>query len=234
MQRMKRNSWLILISIFLFSCGNESVSKKKEDNSTLKKETTEENLSLEKSVNDSIFKSGDIIFQTTLGNQSDLVSIATQSPFSHCGMIIQSDTNYFVLEANGQVKTTPLSDWKKQGKDERFVVMRFKDRNKYDSKDNADKARKTTQKFMGRPYDSKFLWGDDEIYCSELVWKFYKETIDVELCTPKKLSDFDLTNENVKAELVKRYGKNIPLDETIVAPSDIAASDKLEMIYSNY
>jgi uncharacterized protein YycO len=90
------------------------------------------------------------------------------------------------------------------------------------------------QKYLGRPYDILFSWTDDKLYCSELVWKIYNETADLELCPLKKLKEYDLTDDAVKKELTKRYGNKIPLEELMVSPADIAASNQLEMIYSNY
>ena len=32
-----------------------------------------------------------------------------------------------------------------------------------------------------KDYDLYFEWSDDKIYCSELVWKIYKNGADIEL-----------------------------------------------------
>ena len=83
---------------------------------------------------------------------------------------------------------------------------------------------------VGKKYDIYFGWSDERIYCSELVWKIYNEALGIEIGPLKKMKDFDLTHERVKEIMEKRYGKNIPLDETVVSPGDIFDSDKLVTI----
>jgi uncharacterized protein YycO len=178
--------------------------------------------------------SGDIILQSSFGNQSDLISIVTQSPFTHCGIILNQNGNLSVIEANGSVRLVPFKDWVTNGKDSKYVVMRFKNLPDMNSKENVSRSKMATQKFLNKPYDSKFMWSDDKIYCSELVWKLYMEGAGLEICPLKKLKDYDLTDASVQTELKKRYGNDIPLEEPMVAPADIASSDKLTMIFSNY
>lgn len=234
---MKKSSFILLIILFIVSCSSEK--EKKEDSKAKPeiesgKDTIAESIPLEKSANDTNFISGDVIFQTSLGHQSDLVSIVTQSPFSHCGIILQDQNGYQVLEANGTVKKTPLQEWIQNGKDGKYVVMRFKYEANYQSKEYRAKAIKAISEQLNKPYDSKFLWKDDQMYCSELVWKLYVQTTDRELCPLKKLKEYDLSSDEVKKELTKRYGQNIPLEEKMVSPADLAASEDLNMIFSNY
>ncbi len=74
------------------------------------------------------------------------------------------------------------------------------------------------KQFMGKDYDGTFEWSDDRIYCSELVWKIYKTGAGIEVGKLKKLRDFDLSSEAVKAKLKEHYGNNIPLDEPVISP----------------
>ena len=46
-------------------------------------------------------------------------------------------------------------------------------------------------------------------------------------------SDFDLTNEIVKAKMQERYGENIPMDEKVISPAAMFNSDKLITVKSN-
>ena len=88
--------------------------------------------------------------------------------------------------------------------------------------------------FLNKDYDLYFEWSDSKIYCSELVWKIYKNAANIELCKLEKLKDFNLSNPKVKAILHKRYGNKIPLNEDVIAPSQLANSDKLEIVFDNY
>lgn len=174
------------------------------------------------------FKEGDIIFHTSLSQQSKAIQLATHSKFSHCGVIIKNDNKFYVLEAVEPVKLTEVSKWINRGKDKRYVVKRLKN---IDAISNADisKAKQFGISLLGKHYDSDFNWSNDEIYCSELVWKIY-DKMGIQLSKPKQLKDFDLSNEIVQNKLKERYGKEIPYNEFVVSPEDIFISDKLETV----
>jgi uncharacterized protein YycO len=235
---MKKNNLLLFIPFLLFACGSEKEKSEKENVSSETKEISSDTIKSEenlvKAENDTNFVTGDVILQTSFGHQSDLVTLVTQSPFSHCGIIINQNGNKFVLEASGTVQRTPLKQWIADGKDSKYIVMRIKNMQILNDNQTSEKGKKVMQKYLGRPYDILFSWTDDKLYCSELVWKIYNETADLELCPLKKLKEYDLTDDAVKKELTKRYGNKIPLEELMVSPADIAASNQLEMIYSNY
>ena len=53
----------------------------------------------EKNVQNTTFQNGDIIFQTSESKQCEAVRIATNSKFSHCGIIFIEDAKTYVYEA---------------------------------------------------------------------------------------------------------------------------------------
>jgi len=57
---------------------------------------------------------------------------------------------------------------------------------------------KQGEKVKGLNYDLAFNWSDEEWYCSELVYKMYKNVFKIELAQPKALKTFDLSNPAVK------------------------------------
>jgi len=87
-----------------------------------------------------------------------------------------------------------------------------------------------SKSFAGKPYDFYFGWSDDKIYCSELVWKIYKEAFNVEIGNLQRLRDFDLSSEKVKQKLRERYQKQIPLDEKVISPAAIFEAANLRTI----
>ncbi len=89
------------------------------------------------------------------------------------------------------------------------------------------------EKFKGKNYDIYFEWSNDKIYCSELVWKIYKEAAGIEIGKLEKLSDFDLNSGVVKQIMKKRYGDNIPMNEKVISPAAMFNSEKLETIFKN-
>src|SRR5690606_9405764 len=95
------------------------------------------------------------------------------------------------------------------------------------------KMKKGGQQFNGKNYDLYFEWSDDRIYCSELIWKIYKEATGLEIGKLEKLKDFDLSYAPVKAKMKERYGKNIPMEETVISPASMFDSELLETVRSN-
>lgn len=175
-------------------------------------------------------KNGDIVFQTTESSQCKAVQLATHSPYSHCGIIYIEGDKVMVYEAVQPVKLTPLKEWVKHGKNGKYVAKRLKNASSVLTPEVMAKMKKAGDQYKNKNYDIYFGWSDDLIYCSELVWKIYKEGAGIEVGKPKKLKDFDLTSAPVKAKLQERYGNSIPYEETVVAPSDIFDSELLETV----
>jgi hypothetical protein len=90
------------------------------------------------------------------------------------------------------------------------------------------------KQFLGKEYDAYFEWTDNRIYCSELVWKIYKNGAGIELSKLKQLKDFNLNDERVQKILKERYGNEVPLEEKVVAPSDLVDSDLLKTVIDTY
>lgn len=177
---------------------------------------------VKKAANYSWLKDGDILFQDTGGDLGEAIKIATKSKYSHCGMVIKEGNSVQVFEAIGPVQYTSINEWVKHGTNNSFKAYRLK---------NAEvisplqiKAWKLKAiDYMGKAYDHVFGWNDDKIYCSELVWKMYKN-IGIEISSPKKLKDFDLSHKLVKQQLQMRYGTAIPYEEKVVSPQDLLES----------
>lgn len=226
---MKKSKYLFPIVTFLLSFGCALfVAMKVFPNNPFSGKKTAQN-----SLTDKI-QDADIIFQTSESSQCEAVRIATNSKFSHCGIIYKINGDLFVFEAVQPVKLTPLSDWINHGKDHKFVVKRLKNADKVLTEATLQKMKDYSQKFMGKEYDAYFDWTDTRIYCSELVWKIYKNGANIELSKLKELKDFNLTDKRVQKILKERYGNNIPLEEKVVAPSDLVDSDLLKTIIDTY
>jgi uncharacterized protein YycO len=176
---------------------------------------------------------GDLIFQTSQSAQSQAIQLATKSKYSHCGIVYEEDGKWFVFEAIQPVQKTPIDVWIARGKDSHYVVKRLKNADEVLTEANFTKMKAAAQKMGGKDYDLYFEWSDDRIYCSELIWKIYKEGTGLEIGKLQELKDFDLTNPAVKAKLKERYGNNIPQHEKVISPAEMFESDLLTTIVSN-
>ncbi|PCI98512.1 MAG: peptidoglycan peptidase [Flavobacteriales bacterium] len=207
-----KNLLLTLTTIvILCSCGEHTESK----TISISSESTSE------------FQNGDIIFQTSQSSQSKAIQLATNSKYSHVGIIYNNSNKWYVYEAVQPVKLTPLKVWIDRGKNDHYVVKRLKNATDVLTKETLSKMRQVGEQYMGKNYDIYFEWSDDKIYCSELVWKVYKEATGIEIGKLEELKDFDLTHEAVKQKMKERYGDNIPMDEKVISPAAMFNSDKL-------
>ncbi len=173
------------------------------------------------------FITGDILFQSLDSRQCEAVKIATGSKYSHCAMVMIVDGRTMVFEGLQPCRLTPIDEWINRGIDRHYTAKRFKDFESHLGQTDEKKLEEIRQHFLGKDYDIYFGWSDSLIYCSELVWKAYKEIWDIELCSLRQLKDFNLSHPVVEAIVKERYGDNIPLEEPVVAPSDLFDSDLL-------
>ena len=178
-------------------------------------------------------KNGDLIFQTSLSSQSKAIQLATNSLYSHCGIIYSENGRYFVFEAIQPVKTTPLEKWIARGENGHFVIKRLKNADQVLTKEALQKMKSEGEKFRGKNYDLTFEWSDEKIYCSELIWKVYQRATGLEIGKLEKLDSFDLSNAVVKEKMKERYGNNIPMDEVVISPAAVFDSELLVEVKSN-
>ena len=166
-------------------------------------------------------REGDVIFQTSQSQQSPLIQIATRSKISHCGIIVMKNGKPYVLETLKTLVVTPLDKFIARGEDGKYWLKRSKKENikiKYGS-------------YLGKPYDLAFKFDNDKFYCSELIYDIYKNQLGIELCEPKKVSDYLILGTDQLPQIEKAMKKRgITKEQYAVAPVDIFESDYLETV----
>lgn len=177
-------------------------------------------------------KEGDVVFQELSSYQCQAVKKATNSKYSHMGIVLYKDGKPYVYEGIGPVKFTEVGEWIARGKDAHVSIKRLKNYDEIMTKDQIEKMRKKALSLKGRSYDFQFNWSDHQIYCSELVYKVF-EAIDIELGEKANLETFNLDDPAVKQILKERYGDNIPYEEPCVSPQSIFEDADLEVFYQN-
>ncbi len=176
-------------------------------------------------------QSGDIIFQISSAGQGKAIQLATKSLYTHCGIIYEIDNKFFVYEAIQPVKLTPLEDWINKGQKKHFVTKRLKNADEILTQNILENMQKIGKPYQGKNYDIFFAWSDQDMYCSEMVWKIYKKAINIEVGKCQLFKDFDLSSQEVKKIIEQRYGEKIPLEETVISPVAILKSENLETIF---
>ncbi len=172
-------------------------------------------------------RNGDLIFQTSTSRQSQAIHLATGSKYSHVGLIYKNGDEVLVLEAVQPVKLTPLVKWIDRGEDDHYVVKRLKNADDVLTTEVLGRMRTIAKTYLGKDYNLHFEWSDERIYCSELVWKLYDEAAGIELSSPERLGNFDLTHPTVRSMMAERYGDRIPQNEPVVSPAALFDSPLL-------
>jgi hypothetical protein len=175
-----------------------------------------------------VLRDGDLIFHESRSSQSEMVRALTGSRWTHMGVIFSEPQGLFVFEAVSPVKTTPLKQWIGRGKDQRYVVKRLRDAETRLSPQALEKMRKLGASWLGRPYDPRFRWDDQTLYCSELAYKLFERGAAVQLGKLQKASEMNLDDERVQQALKKRFGDaQLDPSETVVTPDSIFNDDRL-------
>ncbi len=171
-------------------------------------------------------RAGDLVFETSSSSQSWAIQWATRSPWSHVGIVDVAEDGAFVIEALGKVSRTPWKAWRRRaGRGGELLVLR--PRAVPEARRAAAVAR--AKAFLGRRYDPRFGWGDDRIYCSELVVKAYERAAGISLGRRERLRDLRLFGIRGAAE--RRWGGPIPEDLELVTPASIAGDARLARVY---
>lgn len=185
----------------------------------------------ERSLN-STLQDGDILLHRSMSTQSAALRAATGSPFTHVGLAFRREGGVEVLEAVQPVRWTLLSDWVKRDRDGKVVVLRLADPAPL-AGEGAGRLRSAAERFLGRSYDGLFAWSDEKIYCSELVFKAYREALGVELGELRPMGSFDLASPEVQQLIQARASGRVNLQELVVAPSSLLSDPELRVVFSD-
>jgi hypothetical protein len=178
-------------------------------------------------------RDGDLVFQDSRSRQSEAIKLATRSAYSHMGVVTLRAGKPFVFEAAAGVQLTPLSAWIARGEGHRVVVKRLKQAETLLTPAVRAKMTALARTWLGRPYDTAFRWDDQRLYCSELVYKLYKQGAGVEIGRVQPAGSFDLSSPLVRRELERRFGATFRADEPVISPQAMFEDPALETVYEN-
>lgn len=170
-------------------------------------------------------QSGDILFQSL--PRMPLVNAiegATDSPWSHCGIVARENGRWMVYEAYRVVECTPLDEWLDRSRGRRFAVYRLKPEYRRHIPAMISHARS----MLGRPYDARYRLDDERIYCSELVWKAYRQACGDELGHTVALGSL---HWEPYRETIEHYeGGPPPLDRQMITPRGLSEAPQLQRV----
>lgn len=173
-------------------------------------------------------KEGDILFQSL--PRSRLVNAiegVSESPFSHCGIAAKQKGKWVVYEAFRNVEATPLKEFIFRGRNQGFAVYRFKG----DYKKYIPATLEHTRTYFGRPYDMRYRMDDDRIYCTELIYKAYRESSGQQLGKLVRLGDL---NWRPFEDTIKHFENGpVPLDREMITPKGMSEANQLELAFAH-
>jgi hypothetical protein len=183
-------------------------------------------------------RSGDIVFQDSspVSGQAEAIKTLTRSQWSHCGIYFERPGGPVIIDGNGQQGAMAWPTWRARGDGGRFAAYRL--RNGL-SEEQVTRLRAAADGYDGRPYDFKFAWGPAEIYCSELIWKAYRDALQKEVGRLQRLRDFDLHSPLALPLIQRRRGwgtvENAVAhgDTLVISPQAIAESELLQRVSAN-
>jgi len=157
-----------------------------------------------------------------------MVRALTGSRWTHMGVIFNEPAGPLVLEAVSPVRKTPFRSWVNHGRDHLYVVKRLREADARLPSDVVQKMRKLSVAWLGRPYDLRFRWDDDALYCSELAYKLFDRAAQVRLGKLERAMDMNLNDERVQKALRSRFADaKFEPTETVVTPDSIFNDDQL-------
>jgi len=172
-------------------------------------------------------KEGDLYFQSLPRNAVvNAIEGASESPYSHCGILIRKGGGWFVLEAIGPVRETPLAKWIKQARDRHYDVFRLGAKHA----GNIPNFIKAARKYMGRPYDIRYRMDDEKIYCSELIFKGYRDATGEQLGKLVKFGDLKWVRHT---PVILAIEGSIPVNRIMITPRHLSEAKQLEKVFSS-
>ena len=174
-------------------------------------------------------RSGDVIYHTSKSSQSLAIRIATNSEYSHMGIVFILQGEPHVLEASQPVKYTRLDRFIERGVGQNYAVQRQPSL----TPDKAVEMQRYAESHLGKDYDALFAWSDRNMYCSEIVWKSFREA-GIIVSETEKFSDFRISNPIVKRIVDERWGQNLNLDQEVISPAGLFSNSSLRTVYTTY
>lgn len=180
---------------------------------------------------------GDIVFQDSSphSGQGEAIKALTRSQWSHCGIYFSREGGRaVVIDGNGKEGAVDWETWRLRGDKGTYAAYRL--RNAL-SAQQVEKLWGEAVRLDQRPYDKKFAWGEQEIYCSELVWKAFHKAFQIEVGQLQRLRDFDLRSPLAKLLIERPDGWGTVAnavthgDEIVVSPEAIAKSELLARVH---
>ncbi len=175
-----------------------------------------------------VLAEGDIIFIQSQTDQATAIAEGTESIWTHVGIVIKKMGDWHVAESVGPLQVTPLKSFIGRSKSKSYKVMR----NQKFSQKMLPKLYIALYKY-NQPYDIFFEFSDDRIYCSELVYKVFRDVTGTPVGNLQKIKELKLDGPYVSKLIEDRLtaiGKELNLEEPIITPVGLLDDKNLTFV----
>ena len=179
---------------------------------------------------------GDVVLLSLNCRECRVIESETNSLFSHSGVVIKDqDKSIKIAQSLGRVALFSFEDFARNITPKTFVhVYRPRELRQLSSKhlslleDNM--LRVFNEKFLGAPFDSKYIWdnynalGEELLYCSEFIAKFLDNFL-------KEKTTTQFTSYNKHYDYWFKYFKGeIPENELGNSPAAFSKDNRFDFI----
>ena len=158
-------------------------------------------------------QNGDVVLQASSTERSALIRKASRS---------RANDGVFVVEAVQPVSRTPLATWVTRGEGGWVTVLRPK------ALDAAARKRvvAAAKKELGKPYDARYRWDDERLYCSELVVKAFARGAGLSVGKQEVVNTLELSDE----ELALAAKLGVSPAQSLVTPGSLVDDEAFEVL----
>lgn len=190
-------------------------------------------------------QNGDLVFQTSQSQQSQVIQFVTNSRLSHVGIVeVANDGQKYVIEAISHVSRTPLANWIARGTSGQYMVYRYNGL----TPSQQSAFVKAAKSKLGVAYDIYFSSHNGTLYCSELV-DVAARAIGITIGQYQTLGSLPGVNSQVAQGLIRQRWRGHPLcqnadsldeclprilNDEMITPASEAADRNLTRVFSNY
>lgn len=186
-------------------------------------------------------REGDLLFQhNACGPLCESIDKVTEGfegkDYNHCGLVIRVKDTLAVIEAIGQqVKLSSLKEfYQRSSKSSQLLLV---GRLKPEWQFSIPQAVSNSLQQLGKPYDSVFEWGNEAVYCSELIYEASntsnkgKPLFELAPMTFRDSATHEFFPPWV--DYYKQLNYPIPEGKPGINPGLLSRSEKLDMFYTN-
>lgn len=172
-------------------------------------------------------KEGDILFQSLPKSLlAKMMEGATESQYSHCGIVAKKDGEWVVYESHQKVRSSPLLEVIFRGNRYGFAIYRLRpDKQKY-----VASLLDFAQQQLDKPFDVRYQMDDEALYSSELIYKAYRQASGGE-ALGKMVPLGQLRWKPFKETIRFFEGGPVPLRRQWITPKNLSQAEQLEKVF---